>query len=81
NEAASILHEAMQASWGPISQHGRLHDRASYRYYWTILQRARLTGLNLPEAASALLQSVQEATQNAAQEATQKAQPNATENT
>lgn len=55
NEAASILHEAMQASWGPISQHGRLHDRASYRYYWTVLQRAKLAGLSLPDSAAALL--------------------------
>ena len=55
NEAAAILHEAVQASWGPISQHGRLHDRASYRYYWTVLQRARLAGLTLPDSATALL--------------------------
>jgi citrate lyase subunit beta/citryl-CoA lyase len=55
NEAAAILHEAMQANWGPISQHGRLHDRASYRYYWTVLQRARLAGLALPDTAGSLL--------------------------
>ena len=55
NEAAAILNEAVQASWGPISQHGRLHDRASYRYYWTVLQRARLAGLALPDAATQLL--------------------------
>ena len=39
----------MAADWGPIAQHGRLHDRASYRYYWTVLQRAKLAGLALPE--------------------------------
>ncbi len=55
NEAAAILTEAQKAQWGPISQHGRLHDRASYRYYWTVLQRARLSGLPLPETAAALL--------------------------
>ncbi|MDB5909833.1 MAG: aldolase [Massilia sp.] len=55
NEAASILTEATNANWGPIAQHGRLHDRASYRYYWTVLQRARLAGLALPESAAALL--------------------------
>ena len=54
-EAASILQEAMAAGWGPIAQHGRLHDRASYRYYWTVLQRAKLAGLQLPEAAAALV--------------------------
>ncbi len=55
HEAIQILTEAQRANWGPIAQHGRLHDRASYRYYWTILQRAKLCGLNLPEAANALL--------------------------
>jgi citrate lyase subunit beta/citryl-CoA lyase len=55
NEAAAILHEAEKVQWGPISQHGRLHDRASYRYYWTVLQRARLAGLPLPDNVAALL--------------------------
>jgi len=55
NEATTILLEAMAANWGPIAQHGRLHDRASYRYYWTVLQRAKLAGLALPDAAAALV--------------------------
>ncbi|VXC73960.1 CoA ester lyase [Massilia sp. 9I] len=55
NEATNILGEAMAAGWGPIAQHGRLHDRASYRYYWTVLQRAKLAGLALPEAAAAIV--------------------------
>jgi citrate lyase subunit beta/citryl-CoA lyase len=55
NEATNILVEAANARWGPIAQHGRLHDRASYRYYWTVLQRAKLAGLALPEAAAALV--------------------------
>jgi citrate lyase subunit beta/citryl-CoA lyase len=55
NEATAILTEAMAANWGPIAQHGRLHDRASYRYYWTVLQRAKLAGLPLPEPAAALV--------------------------
>jgi citrate lyase subunit beta/citryl-CoA lyase len=54
SEAAAILHEAAAAHWGPIAQHGRLHDRASYRYYWTVLQRARQAGLSLPESVAAL---------------------------
>jgi citrate lyase subunit beta / citryl-CoA lyase len=54
-EASNILTEARQANWGPIAQNGRLHDRASYRYYWTILQRARLAGLALPDAAAAIV--------------------------
>jgi citrate lyase subunit beta/citryl-CoA lyase len=55
NEAAQILAEAQNANWGPIKHNGRLHDRASYRYYWTILQRAKSSGVALPETAAALL--------------------------
>jgi citrate lyase subunit beta/citryl-CoA lyase len=55
HEATNILTDAIAASWGPIAQHGRLHDRASYRYYWTVLQRAKLAGLALPEAAAAIV--------------------------
>lgn len=55
NEATNILTEAIAANWGPIAQHGRLHDRASYRYYWTVLQRAKLAGLALPDAAAAIV--------------------------
>jgi citrate lyase subunit beta/citryl-CoA lyase len=55
NDAVSILTEAQAAKWGPIQQNGKLHDRASYRYYWTILQRAKASGLTLPESAAALL--------------------------
>ena len=55
NEATNVLTEAMAAEWGPIAQHGRLHDRASYRYYWSVLQRAKLAGLALPEAAAAIV--------------------------
>jgi citrate lyase subunit beta/citryl-CoA lyase len=55
NEATHILADAIQANWGPIAQNGRLHDRASYRYYWTVLQRAKLAGLALPEAAVAIV--------------------------
>ena len=55
NEATNVLTEANAANWGPIAQHGRLHDRASYRYYWTVLQRAKLAGLPLPDAAAAIV--------------------------
>jgi len=54
-EAAQILSEAQKVQWGPIQHHGKLHDRASYRYYWTILQRAKLGGMPLPDTAAALL--------------------------
>jgi citrate lyase subunit beta/citryl-CoA lyase len=55
SEAANILLEAKQVQWGPIAQNGRLHDRASYRYYWTVLQRAKLAGLPLPDAVLPLM--------------------------
>ena len=54
NEAAAILSDARARNWGPIQYNGKLHDRASYRYYWTILQRARAGGLALPESAAGL---------------------------
>lgn len=48
-DGAQILLQAQQADWGPIQYNGELHDRATYRYYWEILQAAKLTGMNLPE--------------------------------
>jgi citrate lyase subunit beta/citryl-CoA lyase len=53
--AIAILTEAQRAQWGPIQQNGRLYDRASYRYFWTVLRRAKLSGLPLPESAVTLL--------------------------
>ncbi|MBK9021052.1 MAG: CoA ester lyase [Sulfuritalea sp.] len=50
-EAAGILLAAQNANWGPISWEGRLHDRASYRYYWELLRRAHVTGAPLPTEA------------------------------
>lgn len=35
-----ILKKAEDAQWGPIEHEGRLHDRASYRHYWCVKQRA-----------------------------------------
>jgi len=46
--AGHILCAAQETNWGPIQIEGRLHDRASYRYYWELLQRARATGMALP---------------------------------
>ncbi|HJV74217.1 MAG TPA: CoA ester lyase, partial [Noviherbaspirillum sp.] len=54
SEAAQILVSAQAAQWGPIQYNGTLHDRASYRYYWTILQRAKAMGLPLPEITGSL---------------------------
>jgi len=50
-EAAGILLAAQNANWGPIAWEGKLHDRASYRYYWELLRRAQATGAPLPVEA------------------------------
>jgi citrate lyase subunit beta/citryl-CoA lyase len=50
-EAAAILVAAQDAAWGPIRFGGRLHDRASYRYYWNLLCRAQSTGCAVPDVA------------------------------
>jgi citrate lyase subunit beta/citryl-CoA lyase len=50
-EAADILLAAQANAWGPIRHQGKLHDRASYRYYWSQLCRAQATGCTLPPAA------------------------------
>ncbi|MDX9707019.1 MAG: aldolase/citrate lyase family protein [Azospira sp.] len=49
--ASEILAAAQDADWGPIRHDGKLHDRASYRYYWELLLRARATGIALPDDA------------------------------
>jgi len=51
--AAGVIAAAQQAQWAPISFRGRLEDRASYRYYWQVLERAHQTGRQLPAAARA----------------------------
>ena len=45
--ATAILTSAQNAAWGPIQHNGILYDRASFRYYWTLLQRAHATGFPL----------------------------------
>ncbi len=45
----AILIKAQDASWGPIQHEGELHDRATYRYYWELIQHARLSGQKLSE--------------------------------
>ena len=47
--ASEILLAAYDNSWAPIRHRDQLHDRASYRYYWSLLQRAHATGADLPE--------------------------------
>jgi len=51
-DAANILLAAQQADWGPIQYAGELHDRATYRFYWEVLQKAKVTGVAIPEPAT-----------------------------
>ena len=51
-DAASILLAAQQVGWGPIQYDGELHDRATYRYFWEILQKAKLTNTPIPNDAA-----------------------------
>jgi citrate lyase subunit beta/citryl-CoA lyase len=48
-EACEILIKAQDADWGPVQHAGDLHDRATYRYFWELVQKAKITGLPLPE--------------------------------
>ena len=54
DEAATVIERAAAAAWAPVQVAGRLHDRASYRYYWQVLERAQRTGRHLPEPVHAL---------------------------
>jgi citrate lyase subunit beta / citryl-CoA lyase len=46
-----VLLAAQKGDWGPVRYNGELYDRASYRYYWELLRKARITGVELPEEA------------------------------
>ncbi len=41
--ASAIICAAKAIAWAPISVRGKLHDRASYRYFWQVLERAHQT--------------------------------------
>ncbi len=47
--ASQIMRAAELAQWAPISFAGKLHDRASYRYFWHVLERAHQTGRLHPD--------------------------------
>lgn len=51
--ACHILVQAQAQDWAPIALAGKLHDRASYRYFWHVLERGWRTGCTLPDAARA----------------------------
>jgi len=57
DEAATVIERAAAAAWAPVQVGGRLHDRASYRYHWQVLERAHRTGRVLPTPVQSLLVS------------------------
>ena len=46
--AIDIVESAQDAHWAPTRHRDTLHDRASYRYFWQVLERAHRTGQPLP---------------------------------
>jgi len=50
-KGCEILLAAQEANWGPIQHAGELHDRATYRYYWELVQKAKLSSVKMPEGA------------------------------
>lgn len=50
-DGANILMAAQENNWGPIQYQGELHDRATYRYFWQLLQKAKITHMPIPEEA------------------------------
>jgi citrate lyase subunit beta/citryl-CoA lyase len=56
DQACGLVLAAQAAQWAPINYRWRgqdtLHDRASFRYFWQVLQRAHRTGRDLPEAVA-----------------------------
>lgn len=51
-KGVAVLLAAQDAAWGPIQHEGELHDRATYRGFWTLVQRARLTGIDIGAEAT-----------------------------
>jgi citrate lyase subunit beta/citryl-CoA lyase len=48
SKACEIILAGVQQDWAPISHQGQLHDRASYRFFWQVLERAHATGQLMP---------------------------------
>ena len=55
--AAHIIERAQANDWAPIAVAGKLHDRASYRHFWQILERAHRTGCVLPDTMQSYFSS------------------------
>jgi citrate lyase subunit beta/citryl-CoA lyase len=49
--ASEILLQAQHTNWGPIRYGNDMQDRASYRYYWQVLQQAKACAVPIPADA------------------------------
>lgn len=58
DQALDILLAAVKVDWAPISHQGKLQDRASYRYFWQLLERAHRTGRPMPQEAQMFFSSL-----------------------
>lgn len=56
--ASKIIAAAAAVDWAPISFNSQLHDRASYRYFWQLLERAHRTGCALPDESQVYFSAV-----------------------
>ena len=45
DQAVEIIRAAEDAQWAPIQHKSTLHDRASYRYFWQLIERAHRTSM------------------------------------
>jgi len=57
DEAARVTLAAYEADWAPLRVDGKLHDRASYRYCWSVLTRAHAAGVTLPPSTASFFSS------------------------
>jgi citrate lyase subunit beta/citryl-CoA lyase len=51
--ACEILLLAQREDWGPVQLQGDMYDRASYRYYWDLLRKAKACAVPIPAGAEA----------------------------
>jgi citrate lyase subunit beta/citryl-CoA lyase len=56
--ASKIIAAAAAVDWAPISFDSQLHDRASYRYFWQLLERAHRSGCALPDESQVYFSAV-----------------------
>ncbi len=56
-QAEEVVLAAQAADWAPVSLSGQLHDRASYRYFWQVLERAHRTGRAVPSGVRSLFEA------------------------